>query len=144
MKRHAALIWTIIFAAIFMGGLTLPAMGQEKPKSEAPGQEMAIARAVVGTGVENQEPVGGAETFPASTEKVYCFIEATKIDKDMEVSFVWSQGDKEMRKINLPLKAGPKWRTWAYKNLGGLKGDWKVEVKDPQGKLLKELKFKVE
>jgi hypothetical protein len=144
MRRHAVLVWAVLFTAILVGGLSLPATGQEKTKSEAPGPEMAIARAVVGTGVENQEPVGVAETFPASTEKVYCFIEATQISKDTEVSFVWSQGDKELRKINLPVKEGPKWRTWAYKNLGEMKGDWKVEIKDSEGKLLKELKFKVE
>lgn len=144
MKKHAPLMGAIIFMAFLLGGLILPAVGQEKPKAETPGQEWTIARAVVGTGVENQEPVGGAETFPASTEKVYCFLEATNIAKETEVSFSWFYGDREMRKVNVPLKAGPKWRTWAYKNLGGQKGDWKVQIKDREGKLLKEVKFKVE
>jgi hypothetical protein len=49
-----------------------------------------------------------------------------------------------MRKIGLSLKAGSRWRTSAHKNLGGLKGDWKVEIKDADGKLLKEVTFKVE
>ncbi len=44
----------------------------------------------------------------------------------------------------LPLKAGPKWTTHANKNLRGLKGDWKVEIKDSEGKVLKDIKFKVE
>ncbi|MFH1756727.1 MAG: DUF2914 domain-containing protein, partial [Pseudomonadota bacterium] len=66
------------------------------------------------------------------------------IPKDMEISITWFHGQKEMRKINLPLKAGSRWRTYAHKNLGGLKGDWKVEIKDAEGKLLKDLTFKVE
>jgi hypothetical protein len=99
---------------------------------------------VAGTGVENSEPVGVAETFPASTEKVCCFLEAADIAKDTEVSFVWSYGEKEMLKTTLPIKAGAKWRTYANKNLRGLKGEWKVEIKDSDGKILKGVKFKVE
>ena len=144
MKKRTALVLTFVFMTVLVAGLTLPVIGQEKPKAETPAKEMAIARAVVATGVENKEPVGEADAFPASTEKVYCFIEAADIGKDTEVSFVWFQGDKEMRKINVPLDAGPKWRTWTYKNIGGQKGEWKVEIRDAEGKVLKDLKFKVE
>jgi len=144
MKEQSVRFLVFLVTCAFIGTFVHAAWGQEKPKTEAAPNEMVIARAVVGTGVENMEPVGAAETFPAATEKVYCFIEANNIPKDTEVSFVWSQGGKEVRKINLPLKAGPKWRTWAYKNLGGQKGEWKVEIKDAEGKVLKEIKFKVE
>jgi len=136
-KMVLLLISTVILAWI----MTPQAYGQEKAKE---GASLSIARLVVATGVENSEPAGAAETFPASTEKVYCFLEATNIAKDTEVSFVWSYGDKEMLKTILPLKAGPKWRTYANKNLRGLKGDWKVEIKDSEGKVLKGVKFKVE
>jgi len=136
-KMVLLLISTVILAWI----MTPQAYGQEKAKE---GASLSIARLVVATGVENSEPAGAAETFPASTEKVYCFLEATNIAKDTEVSFVWSYGDKEMLKTILPLKAGPKWRTYANKNLRGLKGDWKVEIKDSEGKVLKDVKFKVE
>lgn len=103
-----------------------------------------IARLVVGTGIENREPAGVAEIFLASTEKVYCFLEATGIAKDTEVSFVWIYNQKEILKTNMPLKAGPKWRTNTNKNLRGLKGDWKVEIRDSAGNVLKDVKFKVE
>src|SRR5512139_1098864 len=129
----------IVLSILFVMGMlvvSLPASGQES--------EFAIARLVIGTGVENREPVGVAETFPATTEKVYCFLEATEILKDTEVSFVWFHGEKEMLKTNLPLQTGPKWRTFADKNIGGMKGDWKVEVRDVKGNLVKDIKFKVE
>lgn len=143
-KRGTAMM---VLLVLIVWGMVLSASGQEKAKPEGAPKEMAaltIARAVVGTGVENSETVGAAETFPASTEKVYCFIEATNIPKDTEVTFVWSQGGKELSKFSLPLKMGPRWRTYAYKNINGLKGDWKVEIKDAEGKLLKDVKFKVE
>ena len=47
-------------------------------------------------------------------------------------------------KTTLPMKTGKRWRTYADKNLRGLKGDWKVEIKGMDGNLLKEIKFKVE
>ena len=147
MKKHEVGIFVLVLAIIVVWGIVLPAYGQEKAKQEGPPKEtpgFTIARLVVGTGVENREPVAAGETFPASTEKVYCFLEATGIAKDTEVSFVWFHGDKEMQKIDLPLKMGSRWRTYTSKNLGGLKGDWRVEIRGPDGNLLKEVKFKVE
>jgi hypothetical protein len=151
MKKHAAWTWTLVLLVVAELGMGLPVYGQEKAKQETPAKEMgkkaaafAVKRLVVGTGVENGEPVGVAETFPASTEKVYCFLEATDIAKDTEVSFVWFNGDKELSKFSVSLKMGPRWRTNAYKNLRGLKGDWKVEIRDSDGKVVKDVKFKVE
>ncbi len=144
MRKQSVRFLVLLISCALVGALALPALGQEKPKAESAVKEMTLARAVVGTGVEKMEPVGTAETFPATTEKVFCFIEANNIPKDMELAFVWSLGGKELWKINLPVKAGPKWRTWAHKNVAGQKGDWKVEIKDAEGKVLKEEKFKVE
>jgi hypothetical protein len=145
MKNRGVVMMVLAVSGLMMWGMVLSAFGQARtegtPKEAA---ALAIARAVVGTGVENSEPAGAAETFPASTEKVYCFIEATNIPKDTEVTFVWSQGGKELSTFNLPLKMGSRWRTFAYKNLNGMKGDWKVEIKDADGKLLKVVTFKVE
>ena len=142
MRKQSVRFLILLMACALLGALAYPASAQEKPKADT--KEMTLARAVVGTGVDQMEPVGAAETFPAATETVFCFIEANNIPKDMELSFVWSLGGKEVRTINLPVKEGPKWRTWAQKNVAGQKGDWKVEIKDAQGKVLKEVKFKVE
>jgi len=151
MKKHAAWTWTLVLMVVAVSGMGLSVYGQEKAKQEAPAKEMgkeaaafAVKRLVVGTGVENGEPAGVAETFPASTEKVYCFLEAADMAKDTEVSFVWFNGDKELSKFSVPLKQGPRWRTYAYKNLRELKGDWKVEIRDSDGKVMKDVKFKVE
>jgi hypothetical protein len=151
MKRHGIGIWILVLVVIAAWGITLPVYGQEKAKPEAPAKEtgkgvaaFAVKRLVVGTGVENNEPIGAAEIFPASTEKVYCFLEAGDIAKDTEATFVWFHGEKEMLKFSAPLKMGPRWRTHANKNLRELKGDWKVEIRDSDGNLVKDIKFKVE
>ncbi len=146
MKRHTVAVLMVILASIVLFGMTLVARGQEKVEQKATKEAAGfnIARLVIGTGVENNEPVGVAETFPGTTEKVYCFLEAADIAKDTEVSFIWFNGQDEKLKTTLPLKEGKRWRTYADKNLRDLKGDWKVEIKDADGNLLKEVKFKVE
>jgi hypothetical protein len=146
MKKFRMFV-LVVLTAVVIWGLILPVYGEEKAKEEGTLKEakgVTIARAVIGTGVEDREPVGVAEVFPVSTEKVYCFIEATNIAEDSEVSLVWFHNGNEMSKFNLALKTGARWRTWAYKNLRELKGDWKVEIKDANENLLKELTFKVE
>jgi len=151
MRKQGAEILVLVLMMVAVWGMILPVYAQEKAKPEAPAKEMgkeaaafAVKRLVVGTGVENLEPVGVAETFPASTEKVSCFLEATDIAKDTEVTFVWFSGEKEMSKFSVPIKEGPRWRTYADKNLREIKGDWKVEIRDPEGKVVKDVKFKVE
>ena len=147
MKKYGTWIFIFVMAAVTAWGTALPVSAQEKAKEEAAAKEgpgFTIARLVVGTGVENREPTGVADTFPASTEKIYCYVEAMNIAQDTEISLVWSLGGKEIWKISLPLKMGPRWRTNAFKSLKGLKGDWKVEVKDAAGNLVKEVAFKVE
>jgi hypothetical protein len=146
MKKNAAVMLISVLALFTVWVIFPVAYGQEKGKQEGAPKEttFTVKRLAVGTGVENSEPVGVAETFAPSTEKVYCFLEAADIAKDTEVSFVWSHGGKEMLKTTLPLKAGAKWRTYANKNLRGLKGEWKVEIRSQEGKVLKDLKFKVE
>ena len=71
-------------------------------------------------------------------------MEPTEIAKETEASFLWFHGRKEMLKFSVPLKMGPRWRTYANKNLRELKGDGKVEIRDPDGKVVKDTKFKVE
>lgn len=143
MRRMVAQFFIL---AIFFS-LAPVASGQEKPKAEEAKKEaraFAITRMIVGTEVENREPKGVADKFPAATERVYCFLEAANIPKDMEITLLWFAGDKRVGEINLSLKQGPKWRTWAFKNLRGLKGDWRVEAKTPDGKIAKGITFKVE
>ena len=123
-------------------GITSPAIGQEKAEMGA--QVFSVSTMVVAEDVQDREPVGVAETFPASTEKVYCFIEATNISEDTEATFVWYHEGQEMRTFTLPIMQGPRWRAFAYKNLHGKTGNWKVEIKDKTGNSVKSIPFKVE
>ncbi len=103
-----------------------------------------IQRFVIAGSVEDREPVGVVNAFASTTEKVYCFLEAGNITKDTTVSFVWYHGDKKMATVTLPLRKGSRWRTYSSKKLGGLKGDWKVELQDAGGNVIETVAFSVE
>lgn len=112
----------------------------------APGEEdmFQIARMVMSTEVRDREPVDLRDIFPSSLEKVYCFLEARKIKTDTSVTFVWFYEGKEMARVKLPLKKGPRWRTFSSKRIKGLKGRWSVELRGAEGKVLKTIDFTVE
>ena len=141
------LIAALILVSLCAGGAVFTAFGEDG-KNQAPAAKEAtgfeIERLVVATGVDNRVPVGIAETFPASTAKVICFLDAKNIAADTDVTFVWIFNGKEVLKTPLKLKAGPKWRTRAIKNMRNQTGEWKVEIRDASGAAIKEVQFKVE
>jgi hypothetical protein len=136
-----------VVALVMASGKAYSQQGMTQTTNQAPAQENAIfnvAKLVVCTGVENRVPVGVAETFSASTQKVYAFLDATKITEDTQVTFVWLYNQKEVSKVELPLKRGFRWRTFASKTVSGMKGDWSVELKDAEGNTVKTAQFKIE
>lgn len=103
-----------------------------------------VARMVIAGSIEEREPVGVVNAFSVSTEKVYCFLEAKDIKEDTTVTFVWYHEDKKMAAVALPLQQGSRWRTNSSKKLAGLKGNWKVELRDASENILKTVEFTVE
>lgn len=113
----------------------------EEPRTEP---MFDVSRLVIAGSVENLEPVGIVNEFAASTEKVYCFLEAKDIKEDTEVSFVWFHKGDQKATVTLPLMQGPRWRTYSSKKLGGMKGEWEVEIQNAEGNVLDSIGFTVE
>lgn len=102
-----------------------------------------VSRLVVGTGVENLEPVGVADSFPANVEKLYCFLEATDVAQDTPVFFVWLHEGNEIARVELQVRASARWRTYTSKLLGGRTGSWSVQLEDAGGAVLNSVSFTV-
>lgn len=141
------LIVILILTSVFAGSFLWKTASAQNENKQAPIKEsadMKLSSLAIGTGVDNREPLGVADAFPSSTEKVICFLAVQNITEDTEVAFVWIFNGKEVLKTDLVLKKGPRWRTRADKKLYGQKGDWKVEVRNAAGNVLKDVRFKVE
>lgn len=148
MKKLA--VYVLVVCLTVLAGA---ALAQQSPAPQAapagkaapaPAASLTIARMEIASSVENREPVGIAATFPATQEKVYCFLEFQNVPAETSVTVVWTLGLNEMGNVPLTIKPFSKFRTWANKTIGGMKGDWKVEVKDASGTVLKSATFKIE
>jgi len=94
--------------------------------------------------VTDRKPVNIGTHFPSSQDKIYCFLEFGGAKKETSVDVVWTLGQLEMGRVNLPVRRFPLFRTWATKTIFGMKGDWKVEVLDDKGVLIRSAAFTVQ
>ena len=144
------LVVSVILSLFFISGYVLAEKETSKEsKSESAASEMkasdlTVSRMVIAGSVENREPVGTADTFPASQEKVYCYVELKDVPEDTNITFAWSLDDKEMGKVTQQVKKSARWRTWSNKSINGLKGEWTVDLMTDSGDILESTSFKVE
>jgi hypothetical protein len=122
-----------------------PATAAPSVPAKAAAATFTIARMDLASGVEKRQPTGIATTFPATTEKVYCFLELNNVTANTSFTYVWTLGLNEMARVTqTATRTVAKYRTWSTKALGGMKGDWKVDILDASGTVLKTATFKVE
>jgi hypothetical protein len=133
MKGSFVFICLILLASL---GLPFSASAEETG--------FTVARLVTAEDIADREPVNVTDTFPATTERVYCFLEARLIKEDTEVSLVWYYEDQEAALVTLLLGTSNRWRTWSSKQIAGRTGKWKVVLKDSLGNELKTIEFTVE
>jgi hypothetical protein len=101
-----------------------------------------MAEAAVGTAVAERALQGAGESFPAGTERVYCFARVTNVPVDGELEFVWYKGETEVARVKQTVKSSP-YRTWSSKTLGADgAGDWRCDVVNGD-KVLQSVKFKI-
>lgn len=98
---------------------------------------------VMTTAIEDRAPVDDVEVFPATDGQLYCYTKITGATGPTEIVHLWYRGDKLVSRVVLPVRS-ESWRTWSTKQfLPNWQGEWKVEVRDSQGTLLKTLKFRL-
>jgi hypothetical protein len=115
-----------------------------KAPAPAPAPSLMISRMEVCGNVMDRKPVDIGTTYPASQERVYCYLEFKDVKKETAVNVVWTLGQNEMGKVPLTIKPYAKFRTWSNKSINGMKGEWKVDVLDDKGAPLKSATFTVQ
>jgi hypothetical protein len=123
-----------------------PVVSLEAVKTPAPGDEpvVILTRMEICSTVTDRSPVDIDTRFPSSKDKVYCFLEFGGAKKETSVDVIWTLGQMEVGRVRLPVRRFPLFRTWANKTIYGMKGDWRVDVRDDKGVLLKSAAFTVE
>ncbi len=95
------------------------------------------------TSVVDRVPQGSDSTFQAGLEGLTCFTKVSQAEAPTTITHVWLHGDKEMARVPLNIGASS-WRTWSTKKLQlHWTGEWTVEVRDAEDKLLSTRRFRV-
>jgi hypothetical protein len=109
----------------------------------AEGDEIKITEIVITSKLVKGKPIDSIKRLSSSTEKrLYCFTRTlSPTGTDTKIRHVWYNGAEKAGEFDLPIK-GDKWRTYSKKLIQkGAAGDWRVDVLDSNGKLLKSVRF---
>lgn len=102
---------------------------------------LEVAEGLITTGVIDHRPVDNVQGWPAASGPLSCFTRILGAEEPTTIFHVWYWGDREMARIELRVGHSP-WNTWSVKTLeAGWTGDWRVEVVDGTGQLLRSIPF---
>jgi len=111
----------------------------------AEGEPIEITELVITSKIVKGKPVDSIKRLSSNSDKnLYCFTRLIAPEgAEANIKHLWYKGDEKVAEFTLPVK-GQKWRTYSKKRiLKGWAGEWRVEVVDESGKLLKTVKFRM-
>jgi hypothetical protein len=112
-------------------------------EAQDPSAAIDVTTAVVGTGVEDREPVGTGTAFPASVGTVYFYTAFEGDFDERRIEHVWMRNGEEVGRVPLTIP-GPRWRTWSRKTVpADWTGEWEARVVDADGSVLATAAFQV-
>lgn len=106
---------------------------------------LKITEMAVTTKIVRGNPIDSVHRISSSSVKaLYCFTRLTsETGEETFIKHVWYSDGAKVAEFQLPVK-GEKWRTYSKKAVEkGLSGDWRVDVLDSEGKLLKSVQFRM-
>jgi hypothetical protein len=137
MRRVSAILTLALLVA------AASAARAQEEAAPAGGAQLAVAEAVITTGVQDRQPVDNVTTVPTDVGTVYCWTRITGAEGEIQLEHVWYKGDVEMARVSLRV-AGTNWRTWSSKNIEQIwTGDWRVDIVGPDGTVLDSVSFTV-
>jgi hypothetical protein len=112
-------------------------------KSANPESKANLVRAVMCEDLQGRVPRYPAIAFSITLGKVFCF---TDFDPVLEKTFVYHNWYfRELKRASVKLSLNtPRWATFSTVQMRATdKGPWRVEITDPQGSILKILRFSI-
>src|SRR6185369_2887091 len=128
---------SLVVALMLIFAVAIPAFAEGGP--------IEITELVINSKIVNGKPVDSIKRLSSNSDKnLYCFTRLVAPEGAGEnIRHLWYKGDEKVAEFTLPVK-GQKWRTYSKKRiLKGWAGEWRVEVVDESGKLLKTVKFRM-
>jgi hypothetical protein len=115
------------------------------PFVRAQEETLKITEMAVTTKIVKGNPIDAVRRISSTSVKaLYCFTRIVNPGGDEgEIKHVWYRDGKPVSEQVLKVR-GEKWRTWSKRPVDRESaGDWRVDVLDREGKLLKSVKFRI-
>jgi hypothetical protein len=114
---------------------------------QVPAQEgsLAVTEIATTTRIVRGKPVDSVRRISSSAvHELYCYTKVVAPDDgEREIVHAWYRNDELISRCSLPV-SGTSWRTYSRKSVTReMAGDWRVEVLDSAGNLLKTIKFRL-
>lgn len=104
---------------------------------------MSVSRTAACAGVGNREPIGVAEVFVSSTDRIFFYSEIMGADNPQDLRHLWRYEGKPIAEVVLQV-GGQRYRTWSSKKIiPQWTGNWQVDVVDVSGAILASGSFVV-
>lgn len=119
--------------------LVIPAIAATAQESSG----LTVEEMVFCAAVQDRAPSLPDTAFASTVEDVWCFVRVTGAADTTSITHVWYYNDRELSRIDLPVKSA-NWRTWSSKMiLPEWQGIWRVDVLSPAGDVLKSGTFAI-
>jgi hypothetical protein len=127
------LSWGFFILIVFSGS---QAVSQES-------EVLTLGKAVMCEEIKDRKPINETIIFSIASRRAICFTSFSKVPEKVVIFHNWYKYDKLIARVRLRLKP-PQWASFSSIPLKEKdKGPWRVEVIDPQGKMLRVLRFSV-
>lgn len=108
---------------------------------QAAAAELKVLESAITTAVVERRPVDVVEAIPAFGGDLFCFTRIAGAEEETFVEHRWYRGEELVSTSQLPVKSSY-WRTYSLKTVAPeMAGEWRVDVVDSEGVVLKSLKF---
>jgi hypothetical protein len=105
--------------------------------------EEPSATAVVCTAIENNSCEGARTTFSVTVGKIYGFSQVVNVPD--RIVHVWFYKDREVGRLAISAPKAPRWKCFSNVTLArDMLGPWRLEARDPNGKILAYYNFMVQ
>ena len=120
---------------------------EEEPVAEKPAQPTGrprVERDLLATAVIDREPTKAPFPVPPHVGRLYYFTEVVDAGLPTTILHIWYWRNRYISAVLLKVR-GPRYRTWSYKTIPRTwTGEWRVEARTPDGKVLSSKTFIVE
>jgi hypothetical protein len=111
----------------------------------AAAEGLKITEMAVTTKIVKGHPIDAVRRISSTSVKVlYCFTRiVNESGEETTIKHVWYHNGQKLRESEFPVK-GKKWRTYSVRDIDKESvGNWKVDVLDIDGNLLKSVEFRI-